>query len=291
MTRNSKPAVEYELVPPAVGTSFVVREFDLPHFTSPLHVHLEFELTLILEGVGTRFMGNHVARFGPGDLILVGPNLPHYWRSDMGRKPSRAHSVVVQFGEGCLGEGFLAMAEMRSVRRLFERARRGLQFRGRSARVAAERLGRLPGTTGAVRVAEFVGILAALAVGRDSQLLSGEGFLDLPESAGAARIRRACRFVFEHLGGEVRLAAVAREAALSPEAFCRLFRRATGRRFFDFVNDLRISHACALLQDADRAIGDIAEATGYGTLANFNRRFRERKGCAPRDFRRRFIKI
>jgi AraC-like DNA-binding protein len=87
----------------------------------------------------------------------------------------------------------------------------------------------------------------------------------------------------------VKLAAIAREAAMSPEAFCRLFRKTTGRRFFDFVNDLRVSHACALLKDTDQAIGAIAEASGYKTLANFNRRFRERKGCTPRDFRNRFL--
>lgn len=266
----------------------MVREFTLSRFTSPLHVHSELELTLILEGVGMRFVGDHVARFGPGDLILVGPNLPHYWRSDEGREPSHSHSVVAQFREGFLGEEFLALPEMRPVRRLFERANRGLQFKGRTACGAAERLTRLPAIAGATRVAEFVGILAALATVRDTRLLSAEGFLDLPDSAGAVRVRRACQYVFEHLGEEVTLASVAHEAALSSEAFCRLFRRVTGRRFFDFVNELRISHACALLKDADQAIGAIAEASGYGTLANFNRRFRERKGCAPRDFRRRF---
>jgi AraC-like DNA-binding protein len=177
---------------------------------------------------------------------------------------------------------------MQSVRRLFERARRGIQFQGRSAREAAERLVRLPQATGAMRIAEFVGILALLAAVRDRRLLSGEGFLDLPENTVTARIRRACRYVFEHIGDEVRLVAVAREAALSPEAFCRSFRRVTGRRFFDFVNELRVSHACALLKDTDRAIGEIAAASGFETLANFNRRFRERKECAPRDFRRRF---
>ena len=289
MSKSISLALEYEVIPPAVGTMFVVREFVLPRFTSPLHIHQEFELTLILEGVGTRFAGNHVARFGPGDLILVGPNLPHYWRSDPGQGRARAHSVVVQFCEGCFGEGFLATSEMRLVRRLLERARRGLQFRGHLARGAAERLRRLPRATGAVRVAEFIGVLATLATMRGSRLLSGDGFLNLPENAGASRIRRACLYVFEHLGGDVKLAAIAREAAMSPEAFCRLFRKTTGRRFFDFVNDLRVSHACALLKDTDQAIGAIAEASGYKTLANFNRRFRERKGCTPRDFRNRFL--
>lgn len=288
MTKRSKPVFEYELVPPALGTSFVIREFDLTRFTSPLHVHPEYELTVILEGMGTRFVGDNLARYGPGDLILVGPNLPHYWRSDAGRGSTRAHSVVVQFGERYLGDGFLAMPEMLSVKRLFERARRGIQFQGRRAREVAERLVLLPRTTGAVRMAEFIGILATLATVRQSRLLSGDGFLDLPDSVGTDRIRRSCRYVFEHLDGDVRLADVAREAAMSPEAFCRLFRRITGRRFFDFVNELRVTHACALLKDTERAIGDIAEASGYKTLANFNRRFKERKGCAPRDFRRKF---
>ena len=276
------------MVPFSTDTSFAVREFKLPRFTSPWHVHPEFELTCILAGTGLRFVGDSVTAFRPGDLVLVGANLPHYWRSTEHAASPVAHSLVVQFREDCLGKDFFQHPELRPIRQLLARARRGLQFTGKVRAAVADRMRHLHRFTGPARVAEFIAILAALAQTRQARSLCSAGFQAAADFTGSDRVHRACRYVFDHLSSEIRLEDAARAAALSPAAFCRYFKRATGRRFFDFVNDLRIGHACAQLIETDKTIAEIAYAAGFTNLANFNRRFRERHKVTPREFRARY---
>ncbi len=274
-----------EVIPPRPNESFAVREFRMPRFPSPWHLHPEYELTLILSGRGMRFVGDSVQTFRPGDLVLVGGNLPHFWQSRP-RRGEVAHSRVVQFRADCLGADLFGRPEMKAAADLLRRAGRGLQFGGRTRTAVTPLLRTLAGTRGPARISLFIGLLGILAADRRARLLAGPGF---HASAAAAavddRLHRACRFVYANLGRRIRLRDAARAAALSPGAFCRFFRRATGRRFTEYVNDLRVGHACAELIESDRPIADIAFASGFGGLANFNRRFRERRGLTPREYR------
>lgn len=281
MPKSRQP--EYELVPVSADASFAVREFKLPQFTSPWHVHPEYELTCIVAGHGLRFVGDNVTAFRPGDLVLVGANLPHCWRSE-GRC---AHSLVVQFREDCLGRDFFRCPELRPIRQLLTRACRGILFTGNLRAGVAERMHSLHRCAGPARVAEFIAVLAALSQTRHAQALCSEGFQAAANFTSSNRVHRACRYVFEHLSGKIRLEDAARAAALSPAAFCRFFKRATGRRFFDSVNDLRIGHACAQLIETDNSITEIACAAGFVNLSNFNRRFRERHALSPTAYRQR----
>ena len=285
MTKQLQPA--YELVPQEEAASFAVREFRLPRFTSPWHLHPEIELTLIVSGTGTRFVGDSAAAFRPGDLVMIGANMPHYWRS-ADHPATDAHSVVIQFREDCLGADFFHRPEMSEVLHLLTHARRGITFPANVRKESAGLITALRGQRDAERVATFIAVLARLARSRRIQPLSGESFLNAADFSGHDHVHRACRYVFEHLSGSIRLADAAKAAALSPETLCRLFKRATGKTFFDFVNDARIGYACVLLIETDSGIGEIAYASGFNTLANFNRRFRERKNRTPRDFRAQF---
>ena len=287
MIKQIQPA--YELVPRDESASFAVREFRLPRFTSPWHLHPEIELTLIVSGTGTRFIGDSVAAFRPKDLALIGANTPHYWRS-ADHSASEAHSIIIQFREDCLGAAFFRRPEMSDVLRLLTHARRGVAFPPDVRNEMAGRMTALLGLRGAERVAAFVAVLARLARVRRIQSLSGESFLNAADFSGHDHVQRACRYALDHLAGSVRLADAAKAAALSPETLCRLFKRATGKTFFDFVNDARIGHACVQLIETDSGIGEIAFASGFNTLANFNRRFRERKHMTPREFRALFRK-
>ncbi len=286
---TKKIQAEYELVPFEECASFAVREFRLPRFTSLWHLHPEIELTLILAGVGTRFVGDSVASFRPGDLVLIGANTPHYWLSEP-RLSGGAHSVVIQFREDCLGADFFRRPEMRAVQNLLVRARRGLAFPAKTRSEVGPRMAELSTLKGAARVAAFIAILARLAETRSVKALSGESFLSAADFSGHNRIHRACRHVFEHLSEPIRLADAAHAAALTPEALCRLFRRVTGKTFFDFVNDVRIGHACMQLIETDDRIGEIALSSGFNALANFNRRFRERMHVTPKMYRAQFRK-
>jgi AraC-like DNA-binding protein len=276
-----------EVVPPSDLHSFTVREFRLPAFSSPWHFHEECELTYIARSYGKRFVGDSISTFAPGELVLLGSKLPHYWRSDSTatRPESAAHCLVMHFKESCLGPEFLSLPEMDGVRRLLRRARRGLLFRGRASERVGETMTRMVKATGLERVVDFLGVLKVLLETKDYRVLSSAGFAPLLDEFAAERINRAYRYIFEHFASSLDHREIAQMAGLSPSGFCHYFRRVTGRTVSEFITEVRVGHASRLLIDTDLSIAEIAYASGYATLSNFNRRFHSLTGLTPREYR------
>ena len=274
----------FEKVEPSPGRSFAYREFDLPAFDSPWHFHPEYELTLVTSGAGRRFVGDHIAEFRPGDLVLLGPGLPHFWHSEAPAE-ERSQSLVIQFLPGFLGDGFLQLPELDAVKGLLAHASRGLHFKGRTQARASEIL-----KTMATRSpqGQLFGLLEALDVlsrSLDVEVLATEGFAPALDTRTEGRINRCQSYIFEHLDEQIRLNDVAVHMNMSPSAFSRFFKRTIGKTFSRFVNELRVGMACRTLMESDRPIAEIAFRSGFNNLSNFNRRFRELRGMSPRRFR------
>ncbi len=276
---------QVERIPAPPLSSFVWKRRRDPRFEFAWHVHPEVELTLIVSSRGRRFVGDHVADYADGDLVLLGSNLPHTWHSEPGRR-ARHEAVVVQFPETFLGPGFLEAPELRPVRRLLERARRGLRFAGRPQRAAARRLEEMERLDGLARLRALLEVLELLARARDARPLASAGFVPSLRKSDLERIDRVHGFLAERYAGDVSLPETARVAHLSVPAFSRFFKRRTGRTFVAYVNELRLGRACRLLIETDRAVSDIAFASGFNNLSNFNRRFLEARRMSPRDYRR-----
>lgn len=267
------------------GESFACRRFASPRFGSPWHFHPECELTLIEASHGLRFVGDHIARFEAGDLVLLGPNLPHYW-SNSPDWHGTASSVVVQFAEGFLGEAGLAAPELAPMRRLLARAQRGLQFSGAAAEEAGRRMRGLPELGPLPRLAALLEIFHVLTTA-PAVALSSAGFAPGLTGEDEARLARVLRYVNEAAAEGVRQPEAARRAGLTPAAFSRYFRRKMGHTFEAFVNEVRVGRICrGLLDEPGRSVAEIAFAAGYNNLANFNRQFRRRTGLTPGAFRR-----
>jgi AraC-like DNA-binding protein len=252
------------------------------------HFHPEYQLTLVLKSHGHRLVGDNFTPLAPGDLVLVGANLPHVWQQDPAyRGRHGVHAIIVRFLETCFGRDFLEIPEMEPVRRLLRRAARGLHVTGRTRREVAARMQRLTRREGLARVVELLGILDVLARSHELHPIASAGFVPRLESTDQDRMERICRYVEEHLGDEIDRASVAAEAHLSEGAFSRFFKLRTGKTLPQYVNELRVGRACRLLADEERKVTDIALDCGFQNLANFNRRFREITGMAPRDYRRK----
>lgn len=276
----------YEIIEPGLGRSFAFRDFDLPAFDSPWHFHPEFELTLVTAGTGRRFVGDHIEAYEPGDLVLLGPELPHYWHSEVPEKGgSRSRSLVVQFLPGFLGAEFFNLPELDAVKRLFSGASRGLYFAGPTRERASKTL---LGMADRSPQGQLFGLLEALDVlsrSPDVRMLASEGFAPMLDTGTEERINRCQAYIFDHLGEPLRLEHVATHMNMSPSAFSRYFKRVMGKTFSHFVNELRIGQACRALLDTDRPIAEIAFESGFNNLSNFNRRFKELHGVSPRKFR------
>ncbi len=271
--------------------SFIAFRRVEPAFPFSWHYHAEIELTWIEAGSGSRVVGDCIEPYGPGDLVLLGGGLPHTWSSETPAGRARGHrAVVVQFPPGLFGEAASAGAEFSAIHDLLGRTGRGLVFPVEEAE--AER-GALVGLVEARGLAAWCGLarlLDRLARVDGARMLASASYAPSAGQGARRRFERAQAFIEAHVEDEsLYLGQVARAVHLTPAAFSRFFQRMAGVSFVAHVNELRIGKAARLLAETDRPVAEIAFACGFGNLANFNRRFRELKGMAPRDFRARYV--
>lgn len=275
----------------APGQTFLVKERIDRHFAFSWHFHPEMELTYIAQGQGQRFVGDSIEPYEAGDLILLGPNLPHTWASRPGPNPrkDRHYSIYAQFLPEFLGAGSLKLPEFAPIARLVERSAEGLRLTGRTRQEVAARMKPLFEAAGFGRLMLLLEILGVIAASRETRPLASKAY-GLPQRPfDERRIDAVCRFINENYTRAIGQSEAAARAHLSVSAFSRFFKRSLGRGFVEYVNELRVSHACRLLVDTDKSVAEIAFASGFENLSNFNRRFRDLKRLNPRDYRKRFV--
>jgi AraC-like DNA-binding protein len=274
--------------------SFVAFERIDPSFPFLWHYHPEYELTLIVESRGQRLVGDGIADYGPGDLVLLGPNLPHSWRS--GPVPTDApevhRAVVVQFLHDFLGEKFFALEEMVSVARLLDRSSCGLAFGSTAAgpRVA-RRLADIPSLAPARRLVTLLSILVDLAGEAGAERLSTGTVRPICRAEDQQRIDAVCSYLGRHFSEEIDYSQLAHRIHMDLASLCRFFKRATGRTMTAYVNELRIATAAQLLRETDLSVLEAGFRAGFGNYSNFNRQFKRMKGVGPRTFRREISAI
>jgi AraC-like DNA-binding protein len=260
-------------------------------YNAAWHFHPEYQITLVIKSCGYRLVGDNIAPLHPGDLVLVGSNLPHVWQQEVPASQDPApgvHAVIVRFLETFAGKDFLEIPEMKPVRLLLRRSNRGLHVIGATRQAAAEKMRRLAEATGLERISGLLSILNTLALSNELKPIASAGFVPVLNGSDHDRMERVCNYINAHLEEVIDRAAVAREAHLSEGAFSRFFKLRTGKTLPRYINELRVGRACRFLAENETKITDIALDCGFANLANFNRRFHEIAGLTPHDYRRRF---
>lgn len=272
-----------ETIEPSAGQSFAWLTFDLPAFPYRWHFHPEHELTLITSGRGQRFVGNSIERFEPGDLVLLGPHLPHTWESTAD-PAERSSAVVVLFQAERLGYTIENQPEFHDIKRLLAAASRGLAFANEGGRIATM-LQEGRALAPLARLLRLIEVLQYLAEATTGRTLADDAFSRQPRARDADRIDRICRHVLADLAAPPSLTEAAALVGMSPAGFSRFFRRMTGRSFTGWIHEVQITQACQLLSRTDQPITTIAAAAGFENLSHFNRIFKRLRGCTPREFR------
>ncbi len=282
-----KPSLE-RLEPPA-NTSFRFFALDAPSIPFRWHYHRDHELTLIHAGSGRRFVGDRIAHYRAPDLILLGPELPHTWHAEAA-PGSRQRAIVVQFSDELIAR-VTSFPEMRRVRALLARSRRGLAFSGGTLDRATSSLLAMEDRSPARRLLALLALLQDLAEGAaagEADEIAGPQASSQLDADAERRIDAVRRHIATHYRSPLPQSALARLAGMSVPAFSRFFRRVTGRTFVRYLRELRIGHARDLLIRTDSPIGDICADAGFTNLSNFNRCFVALTGKTPRAFRKAF---
>ncbi len=276
-----------ELVGIQEQDSFKVWAHGYPYETVRWHFHPEYEINLVTDTTGRYFVGDNTGMFEPGQLFMVGPNLPHNWVSDVpDRRPIAQRCIVLQFSGKTLSRGIAAFPELSYLERLLTQAQRGILFSPPVAQRAAPVINALLTLGGVQRVHQFLVLLDMLAHGQDSTLLATPAFRPDPEGYQSSAINQVLKYLADHLADRLREIDLARYAGMEPSAFSRFFHRHTGVSFVQYLNRLRVGRACELLITTDKPVTSICYDCGFNNVSNFNRHFLALKGMPPSQFRR-----
>lgn len=282
-----KPSFEKVPKPPMASWTLLNRRLD-DAIPFEWHHHPEYELTLTLNSRGHRYVGNDVAGYDDGDLVLVGPNVPHSWSSSERLDATRPHvALVIWFSQEWAQSLVALFPEMARLGPLLAAAHCAVQFSDGVAQGVRHTIEAMVEQPAGERLVSLLHVLLQLCQDSGASRIVP---LDPTGSAVAVvddtRIHRVLDYLHAHYTEPVAIADLARMACVSVSAFHRMFRRHARCTALDYIASLRIGRACSLLLEQHSAVALIAEQVGYASLALFNRQFKAQKGMTPSDFRR-----
>jgi len=255
-------------------------------FDFPLHYHDEVELNFIKNARGTkRIVGDHVEETGDIELVLVGPGMPHGWFGS-GFKKNQIEEITIQFHKDFFDEKFLQKNQLSFIRNMLRRSLRGILFSAETTQRLEPRIYGLGKKQGFDSVLELMSILHDLSISRDFRILSDSGFSDTEVfSYNSRRIEKVMEFIHTSFDKQISLGEAAKIASMTESAFSRFFKLRTGMTFIDCLTEVRLGHASRMLISTTKTIAEIAYSCGFNNISNFNRIFRKKKSCTPRELR------
>ena len=281
-----KPA--FESLPATNRSSFTVRKFEEKRFSAPYHVHPEYELTLITSGNGKRYVGSNMSSFYPDDLVLLGKNLPHCWKTELTNKKEKSGSIVIQFREDFLGADFFNKPELNRIVQLLRRSEAGIQFKGKTEFVKQNLQLLWQEKNAFKKLHLFLDILHQLSKMRDYILLNKQSVHTSFSFVEQERIHAAAAYIVEHFQSSVSLSEVAALANMTPHSFCKYFKKITRKTFMEVVSDYRIDYAINKLINTDHSISEIGYSSGFGDISNFHKTFKTRMNQSPLQYRNQY---
>lgn len=251
------------------------------------HHHKQYELTLTLNSFGQRFIGDHIGRYDDGDLVLLGPNLPHTWQSNAKKNVHRPHhAIVMWFDHDWVMNLLKIMPELNGLAALLNRSSRAVKFSKQMSDILRLDIMSLVTKSAAEKTISFLAILQRLTADKQSCSLASAAYASqLTPQNMSTRIDRVLQYMHKNYTTDLKVADLADLSALSVSGFHRMFLRYTNHRPTDYIIRLRIGKACSLLIKSDRAIAHISHDVGFNSLVNFNRQFKRQKNMTPREFR------
>lgn len=249
----------------------------LPHFYDKLHQHHELQLMWIEKSEGTLIAGDYIGRFTPGDLFVIGSGQAHVFKNDyeLHHSEEQAVSLSIFFDEKYLGDHFWQLEEMNATRKLVAKASKGLKVTGHTKEQIVKMMNEVVTQEGIDKLITFFSIVKLLSTSSEITTLSVTASPEAYSNNEGKRMNDILHFTLRESHRKIYIDEVAQVANLSNEAFCRYFKTRTGKTYTNFLNEIRVSHACKLLIDKDLSVQDVCYRSGFSNLSNFNRFFKK----------------
>lgn len=274
--------------------SFSIRQDVVPYFYNHWHYHPEVEIVHVHEGTGMLLVGDGVSNYRENDLIVIGANAPHFFRSDDAYfeqgTPLLSKSTVIHFNPDFLGQTFLEMSEMKNVTDFLTRASKGFLIRAESGNEAKELIATMLQATGLQRVILLLKVLNHLTRVESILELSKSEYTSSLDEVNTKRIDQIYSFSLNNFTREITLDEVSEVANISKNSFCRYFKTHTRKTYFQFLLELRIGHACKLLAEEHLSISQVAFESGFNNLSHFNRSFKTIMTMKPQSYQKLYRK-
>jgi len=275
-----------EKISPNFGSSILVRQHTKKRASKfkKWHFHPEVELVYVNQGKGKRHIGNHLSYFNNSQLILIGSNLPHNGFTD--RLTATGIETIVQFSPDLFWESMLELPEMNAIIKLLERAKKGVLFKVETKKYVGPKIENLASTQGINRFAKLLRILDLLATAEDYVLLNADGYAIEAQQQDSEKIDVIYKYINNHFLEHIALEDIADKVTMTVPAFCRYFKKVTGKTFTKSVNEYRIVHATKLLTESKSSITDICFECGFNNFSHFNKQFKAFTGKSASNYRK-----
>ncbi|MFA4868049.1 MAG: AraC family transcriptional regulator [Pedobacter sp.] len=277
-----------EIVQPASEQSFLIRAFGDEAFRAPYHFHAEYELTLILNGKGKRYIGNHMADFKAGDMVLVGANLPHCWKLVPEKQPD-AGAIVIQFSVDFMGDSFFDKPENAPIKSMFQKAANGIWFDQISFEQVYAAILAMKQQDSFHILIDFLKILYQLTQSSKLVLLDKEPNVARLSLVDQKRINPVLAYLVENFRKQVSLNDAAALTNMTTNAFCKYFKKITRKTFMEMVIQYRLNYATQQLIETDKPVSDIAFNSGFTDVSHFYKVFKTKMGLSPLSYRKKFM--
>lgn len=263
---------------------FILLNNRMASFDYPVHFHSDYELNMVCNASGKRFVGDSVENFEEFDLILLGSNLPHKWKA-----PTRndTHVITIQFDDRIVDSFLLGKRLFNPIKDMLIRSSRGLDFSLSTKLLVKEKLFLLSQSHGFSTAFDFYSILYELATSQDQRYLASSTFdtTTVIRESKSRRIDTICKYIEENFAKDISLTDVSSIVAMSESSFSHFFKKRTGRSFISYLNDVRIGQSTKLLFETTNSIAEISFVCGFSNISNFNRIFKKIKGQTPSEYR------
>jgi AraC-like DNA-binding protein len=272
--------------------SFSSRKDKVPYINNRWHYHPEVELIYFKEGNGTQFIGDNIQRFQSGDVILLGANLPHYWRfDDIYFEDLSTHSdvSVIHFCENFWGDTFLNLPENSIIRTTLEKAKRGLQIASSSGQDLGKLVETIVSAEGPKKIMLLMEALIEIANSKQANVISSIGFRNDFHQSENDRINAIYDYSIANFKRKIQMEEMAAVANISPNSFCRYFKSRTRKTYSQFINEIRVGHACKLLIENKSNVKQICYESGFHNFASFHKYFKSIKGKSPLSYQKQFL--